>query len=443
MMPLSACATRKKNKWDMPACPHTEKVSVFESASAEELRRLVDALHHVHRLIAAMPDLYTLLLVITEESRLVARAEASSLLLYDPVEDHLYFHVALGDSGDQEALKRSVRLRLGQGIAGVAAKERQSILVKDVHQDPRFYKEADKASRFETRNLIATPMIDRDELVGVLEVVNKVEGGEFTPLDIRALEMFSSLAASAIVNARLIEEKIRNERLAAIGHAVAVLSHHTKNIISGMSTSADLIDMGLSSDNVEVLRRAWPVFKRSTKRIMHFVQDMLSFSKPREPLREWVELYSILQDARESFQELYAQVPVEVTLDCPTSGCRLHVDAQAIFRAILNLLTNAAEACGPRGGKVHISAHALDDNLVEIIVADTGPGIPDEIKRRVFEPFFSTKGSQGTGLGLAVTRKSILEHKGTITLEDNPGGGALFRIHLPRDPQAWPASTIL
>ena len=135
-------------------------------------------------------------------------------------------------TGNQEALKNLVRLKLNQGIAGVAAATRECINVGDVASDPRFFRDADAASKFQTRSVLAVPMIDREALVGVLEVVNKVGGGAFTDTDTHVMEMFSSVAATAIVNARLIEENLRAERLAAIGQAVAGLSHYTKNIIT-------------------------------------------------------------------------------------------------------------------------------------------------------------------------------------------------------------------
>jgi len=105
----------------------------------EELRRIVDVLYRVHRFVAAITDLDALLERIMEESKQVANAEACSLMLYDAEAGELYFEVALGESGDQQALKKEVRLKLGQGVAGAAAATRESINVPDVSRDDRFY----------------------------------------------------------------------------------------------------------------------------------------------------------------------------------------------------------------------------------------------------------------------------------------------------------------
>ena len=413
------------------AVPEENNQPLLKEHSAEELGRILDALHRVHRLLGALTDLETLLSRIAEESRHVARAEASSVMLYEPASEELFFRVAIGESGDQDTLKRTVRLKLGQGIAGTTAQTRKSIVVHDAQQDGRFFAGADAAIQFKTRSLLAVPMIDRDTLVGVLEVVNKLGEETFSDLDVQVMEMFSALAATAVTNARLIEEKIRTERLALIGQAVTTLSHHTKNIVTGLSSSADLIDMGLKSGNIAVLNSGWPIFKRSTKRISNFVQDMLSFSKPRIPRREPCDPVTLIREAAETFSELFVKKQVELRMD--TSGVTesAWLDAEALDRALLNLLINSAEAVPEGTGRIEISARTMQDGALEIIVSDNGMGIPEANRGKIFDPFFSTKGSQGTGLGLAVTRKIAEEHGGSVTVSDSPEGGALFRIVLP------------
>lgn len=411
--------------------PLQHEMPWLAEASAAELRRIVEALYRVHSLIAAITDLDTLLLRISEESCHVARAEASSVMLHDPVTQELYFQVAIGSSGDQESLKRTIRLKPGQGIAGTTAATRQSINVPDARADRRFFSEADEASQFQTRNLLAVPMVDRDNLIGVLEVVNKIGAEQFTTLDLHALEMFSSLAASSVANARLIEEQIRTERLTAIGQAMTSLSHHTKNIVTGLNSSADLIEMGMEAGQLEVLKKAWPAFKRSTKRISNFVQDMLSFSKARVPVRERYEVSALIEEARETFAELFAQRNVQLHIDAARVTRPVYVDGPAIYRCLINLLTNAADAVPKQHGEIWLSAATREDGTLQIEIRDNGKGVPPEVRGQIFDPFFSTKGSQGTGLGLAVTAKVMREHGGEVQLLDESEQGAVFRLTLP------------
>jgi signal transduction histidine kinase len=399
----------------------------------DDLRRTVDVLYRVHRLVALVTDLPTLLHGIMEESKQVAQAEACSLMLFDAITEELYFEVALGESGDQNALKREVRLKLDQGIAGAAANARHSINVVDARADERFFKQADEASGFETRSLLAVPLVDRDSLIGVVEVVNKLGGGPFTTADMHVMEMFGGLVATSIANARLIDENLRAERLAAIGQAVAGLSHHTKNIITGLSGSVDLIDQGLSQNNSEFILRSWPIFKRSTQRIASFVEDMLSFSKARKPLIESFDFRQVVNDVVETVSGTVSRKGIALDVDCSEAAPAVRADQRGLYRVLLNLVSNAADALPRAGGQIRIAAKTAESGALVIEVADNGPGVPDEISRRIFDPFFSTKGSQGTGLGLAVTQKIVVEHGGQIAVSRAPEGGALFRVVIPQD----------
>ena len=406
----------------------TDENAWLDGLEPDAMRRIIDALYRVHTLIPAMADLDTLLERILIESQEVADAEASSVLLYDEEKDDLFFHVALGDDGDQDALKSVVRLKMGQGIAGQAALNDKIIRVDDAHADERFFREADETSEFTTRSLLAVPMKERGKLVGVLEVLNKKGGGPFTEVDERVMTMFSLIAADVVDSARLIEEKLAAERLAAIGQAVAGLSHYTKNLVAGLSGSVELIDQGLETGNNEYLERSWPVFKRSTKRVTNFVADMLAYSKDREPLRSEVELSQIFEDVAETFWGLLSKKEVVLTMDASDAAKPVYLEADALHRCLINLVVNAADAVETGTGKIHMGGALRDDGTLEVTVSDNGPGIDEELRNKIFEPFFSTKGARGTGLGLAVTSKIVNEHGGEITVGTGPEGGAAFVI---------------
>ncbi len=410
--------------------PLQEGFPWLDGASHEDMRRAVGALYRVHSLLGAITDPDALLVRISEESRMVASAEAASVMLYDAETDELYFQVALGDSGDQDALKREVRLKMGQGIAGLAARTRSAVSVPDVTRDPRFFSDADAASQFQTRSLLAVPMMDRDRLIGVLEVVNKVGGASFSEMDEHVMAMFSSVAATAVVNARLINQQIRNERLAAIGEAIAGLTHHIKNIITGLGSSTELIQMALDRQNTELALRTWPVLKRNVARMSCFVQDMLAFAKPRVPVRRPADLAALVRDAAQSVKDALAARNAELELNLERVTCPVSVDEDGIFRCLLNLLQNAVEALPETGGRVRVTASITPCGALEVLVADNGAGVPPEVRKNLFQPFFSTKGGRGTGLGLATSAKILKEHGGTLVLMPSERG-ACFRMLLP------------
>ena len=403
----------------------------LDEASRTDIRRAVEALYRVHGLMGALTDLDALLVRISEESRLVAGAEAASVILYDEQADELYFEVALGDSGDQDRLKREIRLKMGQGIAGSAAVSRATLNIAHASDDPRFFRDADSASSFQTRNLLAVPMIERGRLIGVLEVLNKVGADTFSPLDVHVMEMFSGIAAAAVANARLIEQQIKMERLTAIGQAIAGLTHHIKNILTGLNSSCELIDLSLERGDHAIMDRTWPVLKRSAQRISNFVQDLLAFSKPRQPLRHDCDLGLLVSDAVDSVRDLYSAKRIDISVDLSGARGTAWVEADGIYRCLLNLLNNAADALPEQGGRVRVRAWSSPPDTLELEVSDDGPGVPAEAREHIWDPFFSTKGSRGTGLGLATTAKLIQEHGGSITLERNGGPGACFHMVLP------------
>ena len=374
------------------ACAVTQTnvtIPLLDDVSPEELRRIVLALHRAHRLVAAITDLDTLLIRIMEESKEVAQAEACSLMLYDELPPARYFKVALGDAGIQETL-RKIRLKLGQGIAGTAAESRQTIVVEDAHRDDRFLASVDEATRFTTRSLLAIPLLDRNRLLGVVEVVNKVGSGNFTPGDRYVMEMFSSLASSVIANAYLIERNLLSERLAAIGQAVAGLSHHTKNILTSMNASTDLIDHGLKTGSGDLLNRGWPILKRSIHRIANLVEDMLSFSKARVPVRERCDVRALIEDVRQTFSDLLTKRRITLDLEVDSGVRSISVDVRGIHRCILNLLVNAADAVPEDTGLIRMRVGTTESGALFVDVEDNGPGVAVEIAADIFNPFFST-----------------------------------------------------
>lgn len=403
----------------------------LRETSPEEARRLLDALTVVERLLGAVANLDALLETIIDESRRLGQAEASSLLLFDPATEELYFHVALSDAGNPEALKQSIRLKPGEGIAGRVASDRASINVPDATTDPRIHRAADALTQFTTRSLLAVPMIDAGRLVGVVEVLNKRGPQGFTALDQRILEMFSALAAVTITRARLIEENLRAERLAAVGQAVAGISHHTKNILTALDASVDLVDRGLTEKNEGFVHDGWPILKRSVARLSHVVEDMLTFSKPRRPMLEACDADALIRETVQSFNALITKR--DITLTVETTGLRgpVWVDAHGLHQALLNLLTNAAATAPNTGGTILIHAAHDSAGQMDLAVCDNGPGVPAADRVRIFNPFFSTKGSKGTGLGLAVTAKIMSEHGGSVSVDKGPLGGAQFTLHLP------------
>lgn len=404
---------------------------IWPELSPEELMRIVHTMYRVHKLLSSITDLDTLLERIMQEGQSIADAEAGSLMLYDPEKDELYFKVVLSDKGDIRTLKQDVRLKISEGIAGEAARTRQSVNVENVQGDNRFFRQADAVSRFHSRSILAVPLLDKDELVGVLEVLNKHSGKGFTEADQYIMEMFANISASVIVNARLIQERMRTERLVAMGEAVAGLSHDAKNIIAGMEGSLELLEQGIKKEDFHIVKSSWPVLRRCARRLSHFVGNMLDYSKNRSRYCEMCHISDVIGEVQSIFSELFTRRNIQIYTEIEPDDLSVWCDGDGLIRCLLNLVINAAEALPPDGGSIWIRAREDRQGGVFISVEDNGEGLSEEQCQKLFELFYSTKGSQGTGLGLAVTAKIIKEHGGIIEVFPRDGGGTRFQIWLP------------
>lgn len=157
----------------------------------------------ISTLINSTFDINEVLNRIMDSANRVVKAEASSLLLIDETNNTLFFHVALGEKGEEI---KKYTLKMGEGIAGWVAKNSKPLLVPDVQQDKRFYKDISKQINFQTRSILCVPLKLKEKTIGVLEVINKIGGGSFSTDDQGLLETFSNLAAIAIDNAKTYQD---------------------------------------------------------------------------------------------------------------------------------------------------------------------------------------------------------------------------------------------
>jgi signal transduction histidine kinase len=404
-----------------------------DAAAESNSSRQLDALYRVNNFMARVTNLRDLLVAIMDESKQVAEADASALMLYDEPANELYFEVALGSAGD--AVKE-IRLKADQGIAGSCAQSRETIVVADCANDERHAKFVDQKSSFSTRNLIATPLLRGDRLIGVLEVLNKKGGRDFTDEDTRVIRFFADQAAIAIENALLFQTSLRNERLAAVGQAILSVSHYIKNILVGMKGSGGLIEMAIKGQDMKLVETAWPIVQRSLLKISNLAQDMLSYSKERQPDYIETDLAEMLEDIARTVKDAAAGAGVEIVVEADPAVGLVEIDETALHDAVLNTVVNAIDACkeGAMGdGRVTLRSGVKKDpaGWFFIEIEDNGPGIPEEIRNKIFDAFFSTKGSKGTGLGLAVTMKTVKEHGGKLDLESEVGMGTRFTLSMP------------
>jgi len=238
---------------------------------------------------------------------------------------------------------------------------------------------------------------------------------------------------------RLEKELVNSERLAAIGQTVAGMAHCIKNILHGFKGGSYLLNIGIDKNNTDKLKNGWQMIQRNITRTSDLVLDLLSYSKEREPEYENCFPNEIADDVCELLKDVAGDHDVEIIKDFSPSIGEGVLDSRTVHRSLMNLVSNAVDACLydeniTKNHRVRVKTCLDDDGFIRFDVSDNGSGMSDEVRKKLFSSFFSTKGARGTGLGLLVTGKLIEEHNGRIHVSSELGKGTTFTIQLPFEP---------
>jgi signal transduction histidine kinase len=349
----------------------------------------------------------------------------------------------------EEIVRRGYVQRKGS-ISEYVLNERKPIIINDAVRTPDYESIGNKeAVPRRIVSALCVPLITHGKVLGTLNL-NRTHGRELFGQDaLAASEIVASQAAMVIENHRLHEDMERQERLAAIGQVITSVSHCVKNILSGVRGGLGLAEMGLRDNDPERISQGCGMLRRNAGLLSNLVLDLLDYSKERKPMREPFSVNRTLADVVDTvdYKANYHGVTVAMSAETEIS---FYGDRDQLLRAVLNLAMNAVEACISKNytgetGRVDLgcrvaaatslpispSQASVAEGWLVIEVADNGPGIPEEAQHSIWELFFSTKGSKGTGIGLASARKTILEHGGHLLLNSVAGCGATFTAFLP------------
>ncbi len=229
------------------------------------------------------------------------------------------------------------------------------------------------------------------------------------------------------------EEKVlQGERLAAMGKLAGEIAHEINNPLGGILLYANLLKDDICHDSV-ALENISKIVKLAT-RCRIIAKGLLNFGRTPSQSCMTVDLNQVIREMFSLLEDHKMFRDVDVRMDLQADLPHIMADKGQMEQAMLNLMVNAGEAMDGEGVMTIRSYSLRAERRVCVAVQDTGPGVDDEIKTRIFEPFFSTKPfGKGTGLGLSITYGIVQRHRGRITVEDAPGGGAIFMITLPAD----------
>ncbi|MEC8557543.1 MAG: ATP-binding protein [Planctomycetota bacterium] len=330
-------------------------------------------------------------------------------------------------------------LRISQTILEHVRESQEGVLTCKAQDDVR-WEDAESVTELGIHEAICVPMLGRYGLVGAIYVDTSVSPGifaerdaknTFEPQQLKLMMAIAGQAALAIEDTQFYRAMVQAERLAVMGQTIANLSHHVKNILQGVSGGNYLIEAGLEKEDFDVVRKGWKTVQRNQARISHLVMDMLSFSKDREPNMEAGDVREIVDEVCNLMESRAVDAKVDLTWNRPKHEVRASFESEGIHRSLLNVLTNAIDACTEvEKGQIEIEVE-VKGSMVHITVMDNGPGIAEEDQPLVFVPFESTKGAGGTGLGLPVSQKILREHGGDLTFQTQVGRGTAFVLFWP------------
>ncbi len=392
--------------------------------AATQRSRELNALYEVEKELSAALDLDGLLERILRQAITVLDAGAGSIALREPDGATLRFRVVVGPVAER---LRQRTLPVGAGIIGWCVAHRQPLIVNDPMHDERHAVELAADLAHAPQHLMCAPLIapGDDDVLGGIEILDKVAGaGGFDAADLKVLELIAGQVAKAIGVARSRSEQSNKDRLASIGRMLAGVLHDLKTpmtIISGYAQLMAASDDGGQRDKyVEQIQRQFDLMAGMTREVLAFARGDTDLVVRKVYVNKFVEELTTQLGAATAGRGI--DFEVEARYD----GIA-YFDEQKLLRVFHNLARNAVEAM-PDGGKLVVTVDKIDDKLVWS-VKDSGPGIPPELRGRLFE-LFATNKKGGTGLGLAIVKKIVDDHHGAIAC-DTGTTGTTFTIRLP------------
>ncbi|MBV6449570.1 MAG: Adaptive-response sensory-kinase SasA [Anaerolineales bacterium] len=376
----------------------------------------------ISRDLASTLDLDTLLNDIVRAAADITYAEAASILLYDDTARQLYFQVA---TNIDEPTMRGLVIPLEKSIAGWIVTNRKTVRIEDAHKDERFFEDVEQSIGYSTKSLLGIPLVTKNKVVGVLEVVNK-KRGKFTDPDESMLTVLGAQAAVAIENARLFQQS----------DLIQEFVHELRTPLASLSTATYLLlrpemsreqrDQIVNNIHNETLRLN--SLASSFLDLARLESGRVQFRKTRFSAADL--LYEVRDVMMTKAQETNIQIRVDVPNDMPL----MEADRDKIKQVLLNLVSNAVKYNRPNGSVI-VTGNFTDAEL-SMSVQDTGVGIPEESIPHLFEKFYRVREHEnkatGTGLGLSICKQIIQGHNGRIEVKSKMGVGTSITVHLPR-----------
>jgi GAF domain-containing protein len=425
-----------------------ENVRLFQELEARtrELAQSVGelrALGDVSQAVSSTLDLQTVLSTIVRHAVQLSRTDGGVVYEYEEAAEE--FHLRASHLMEAEVVDalQATPVRPGQGATGRAATMRAPVQLPDILNEQEFTgtKVRPIFARLGYRSVLAVPLLREGRIMGALTVWRK-QAGSFSPEVVQVLQTFALQSALAIHNARLfreIQEKGQQLELASKykSQFLASMSHELRTPMNAVLGYTRMLLMNVYGELPEKVRDVHGRIDKSGRHLLGLINDVLDFSKIEAgQLTLAINPYSIrdvIQAVVAGTQSLAAEKKLPLKVTAPADLPSALGDERRISQVLMNLVGNAIKFTD--AGEIGIDAAAVNGELV-VSVSDTGPGIPETDRERIFEEFRQAENSAtqrkgGTGLGLAIAKKIVELHGGRIWVESEVGKGSTFTFSLP------------
>jgi signal transduction histidine kinase/CRP-like cAMP-binding protein len=383
-----------------------------------KMERLIEAAKSVNSSL----NLDTVLEIILDTAVQATNADRGTLYLIDQSNNEIWSKLLFGEHVGE------IRLPIGTGIAGFVAETGETVNIEDTYNHPYFNPDIDQRSGYHTDSMLCMPMRSMSgEIIGVFQLLNKSEG-VFNADDENFIEGLSAHAAIALENAHLHKSVVQNERLSVVGRMANTVIHDLKSPINTIKAYTKMLRN--ESGNEEAVTIADEVILQAD-RLIKMVQEILDYSKGNVTIEmNRVNVEDLIMTMFRFLDKDFKERNITIDTDLGYTG-EWSMDADKMIRVLFNIAGNAADAM--KEGGAFIIRTAEDNNSLKFELSDTGIGMSPEIQSRLFEPFFTHGKRYGTGLGMAIVKKIVEDHNGTISVQSEEGKGTTFTIVLPRN----------